>query len=171
YNGSSRNLQPDMLLRPFLSGGFTKLMSESQPDVVISVLPVVNGLLTHAAKAANARTDVVLTDWHSVHPFWVARGVDHYTASTESSRRDCIKFGAPPEAVDVVGIPVRREFSVPLASAGPSSQRCTVLAMVGAEGSPRALANITRLAAANIDARFVVVCGRNAELRRQLERT
>jgi UDP-N-acetylglucosamine:LPS N-acetylglucosamine transferase len=139
--------------------------------VVISVLPVINGLLAEAVRPVGARLEVVLTDWHSVHPFWVARGVDHYTASTESSRRDCIKFGAPPEAVDVVGIPVRREFSVPPAASGPSSQRCTVLAMAGAEGSPRALANITRLAAANIDARLVVVCGRNAELRRQLERT
>ena len=54
---------------------------------------------------------MVLTDWHSVHRFWVARGVSHYTTPTESAGQDCIRFGAAPASIDVVGIPVRREFA------------------------------------------------------------
>jgi UDP-N-acetylglucosamine:LPS N-acetylglucosamine transferase len=42
--------------------------------------------------------------------------------------------------------------------------------MVGAEGSPGALRNISRLATANIDAQLIVLCGRNDELRRHVER-
>jgi UDP-N-acetylglucosamine:LPS N-acetylglucosamine transferase len=177
YHGSSRRVNPSLIVGRFLRTGFRKLIAEEQPELVISVLPVVNGLLAEAAKPVGARLEVVLTDWHSVHPYWVARGVDHYTASTQSSRRDCIRFGALPDSVDVIGIPVRREFAVH----GPANRqrlleleldprRFTILAMVGAEGSPRALRNVARLARAHLDAQLVVVCGRNDELRRRVGR-
>jgi len=121
---------------------------------------------------------VVLTDWHSVHRFWVARGVSHYAAPTESARQDCIRFGAPPASIDVVGIPVRREFASPvdrdaaragLGGLGLDARRFTILAMVGAEGSPRALANIARLAQLDLDAQLLVISGRNEALRRHVE--
>jgi UDP-N-acetylglucosamine:LPS N-acetylglucosamine transferase len=144
-------------------------MQTEQPHLVTSVLPVVNGLLAQAAKLVGARTEVVLTDWHSVHPFWVGRGVCHYTAATESSRADCIRFGASPESVEVVGIPVRREFRAQRRGSRPGGRRCTIMVMVGAEGSPRALTNIAALAQAPLDADLLVVCGRNEALRRRVE--
>ena len=42
--------------------------------------------------------------------------------------------------------------------------------MVGAEGSPRALQNIASLARATCDIQVLVVCGRNHELRRDVQR-
>jgi UDP-N-acetylglucosamine:LPS N-acetylglucosamine transferase len=163
-------------MRPFLRHGFAELMRQERPDVVVCTLPVVNGLLAHAADATGARLEVVLTDWHSVHPFWVSRGVDHYTAPTDSARGDCIRFGARPDAVDVVGIPVRTQFatasSAPpadLAAFGLQPGRPTVLAMVGAEGSPRALRNVAALVASDLDAQLLVVCGNSHGLRRQVE--
>jgi UDP-N-acetylglucosamine:LPS N-acetylglucosamine transferase len=48
--------------------------------------------------------------------------------------------------------------------------RFTILAMVGAEGSPRALSNIARLAQLELDAQLLVVCGHNDQLRRHVER-
>ena len=182
YSGTSRDLNPAPVIGPFLRDGFRRLMEDEQPDVVISVIPAVNGLLATAAKVVGARLEVVLTDWSSVHPFWVAPGVDHYTASTPLSRDDCIRFGAPPSAVDVVGIPVRREFALTsnqanhrkakesLSRLGLDPSRFTVLAMVGAEGSPKSFANIMRLATTNLDAQLVVVCGRNEKLRRRVAR-
>jgi UDP-N-acetylglucosamine:LPS N-acetylglucosamine transferase len=123
---------------------------------------------------------VVLTDWYSVHRFWVASGVQHYTAPTEWAREECIRLGAPAESVEVVGIPVRRDFATAvdrqraraetLSELGLDPRKFTILAMVGAEGSPRALRNIAGLAQADLDAQMVVVCGRNAQLRRQVQR-
>jgi processive 1,2-diacylglycerol beta-glucosyltransferase len=123
--------------------------------------------------------EVVLTDWHSVHRFWVAPGVDHYTTPTESARLDCIRYGAPASAVEVVGLPVRRAFALPfdpaerarcLSGLGLDPRRFTVLMMVGAEGSPGALRNVARLARTALsEAQLVVVCGRNATLRRRVE--
>ena len=181
YAVSARSVEPDLVLGPFLRAGFSRVLHERRPDVVISVLPGVNGLLAQAARWSGTRVEVVLTDWHSVHRFWQARGVHHYTAPTDSARIDCIRFGARPEAVDVVGVPIRREFGQParsdrahlLAQIGLEPDRSTVLAMVGAEGSPRARRNIARLAclAPNIqNVQLLLVCGHNQELRREVQR-
>ena len=152
-------------------------MRDEQPDLVVSVLPAVNGLLAEAVASVGARLEVVLTDWHSVHPFWLAHGVDHYTAPTESARDDCVGFGATAEAVDVVGIPVRRQFAEAgqsrraelLASMGLIPERFTILAMVGAEGSPRALRSVAELAKSTVDGQLLVVCGHSHDLRQQVE--
>jgi UDP-N-acetylglucosamine:LPS N-acetylglucosamine transferase len=178
YRGSSTGLDPRRVLGPFLRGGFRRLIATRTPDVVISVLPAINGLLAEATRSSGARLEVVLTDWHLLHRFWVAQGVDHYTAPTESARDDCIRLGAAPSAVDVVGIPVRREFAREtdahsparrLSEVGLDPERSTVLVMVGAEGSPRALGHIAALAQMELDLQVLVVCGRNVELQEQIQ--
>jgi UDP-N-acetylglucosamine:LPS N-acetylglucosamine transferase len=181
YHGSSASrllkLEPSFVVGPFLRGGVRLRLKQERPDVVIGVLPAVNEVLSEVCAQAGARLEVVLTDWHSVHPFWVAPGVSHYTAPTESARADCIRYGAPASCVDVVGIPVRREFasfgepdrSRRLASVGLDPDRFTILAMVGAEGSPDALRNLAALARSDLDAQLVVVCGRSRKLRARIE--
>jgi UDP-N-acetylglucosamine:LPS N-acetylglucosamine transferase len=165
YDLSSRGLDPKHALGPFLRAGLRHILRAEQPHVVVSVLPVVNGLLAELYQ----RTEVVLTDWHSVHRFWVAPGVAHYTVPTQPARADCVRFGAPADAVDVVGIPLRRAFSTAPRDPPPRHERFTVLMMVGAEGSPRALSNLRALAQLELDAQVVVICGHNEELRRQVQ--
>ena len=178
YAASAKGLDPKLALRPFLGAGLTRALKRCRCDVVISVVPAINGLLADAARRTGARVEIVLTDWHSVHRLWVARGVHHYTAPTQSARQDCIRFGAPPDGVDVVGIPIRREFGARcgatrahrLGELGLDPDRFTVLAMVGAEGSPHALRNIAAVARLTRDLQLVVVCGHNDELRRDVQR-
>jgi UDP-N-acetylglucosamine:LPS N-acetylglucosamine transferase len=158
FHGSNTPLDPKAVLGPFLRAGLRRAVEEERPDIVVSVLPVVNSLLVEVAP----RIEVVLTDWYGVHRLWVARGVGHYTVPTERARLDCVRFGAPRESVEVVGIPVRRAFA---SIASPTHETFTVLMMVGAEGSPRALQNLSALLQLDIDAQVVVVCGRNEELR------
>ena len=179
YHGS-RGLDPKRVLAPFLSRGFHRLMDAERPDLVVSVLPAINALLAEAAGNVHAPLDVVLTDWHAVHRFWVAAGVRHYTTPTESARQDCVRFGAAASAIEVVGIPVRRAFSTVsdraadrarcLTELGLDPRRFTLLAMVGAEGSPRALKNIDRLAQLDRDLQLLVICGHNTALRQHVER-
>jgi UDP-N-acetylglucosamine:LPS N-acetylglucosamine transferase len=164
YRASEGRIDPQRGLRPFLRSRVRRLLDAERPDLIVSVLPAVNGMLARM----RVRLEVVLTDWHSVHKLWVARGVAHYTAPTDSARVDCIRFGAPPSAVEAVGIPVRRDFAVrtPRVAAG---ERFRILAMVGAEGSPHALRNLAELAQLELDAELIVVCGRNAALRSRVE--
>lgn len=176
FNGTNVLVDASRVLRPFLASGLRQLVEAEQPDVVVSVLPAVNGLL--AEYVAPAPLEVVLTDWHSVHRFWVAPGVSHYTVPTESARRDCVRYGAPPAAIDVLGLPVRPQFAAEApderhASLGAldlDPRTFTVLAMVGAEGSPGALRNISRLLRSRaFDGQLIVICGHNAALRRRVE--
>lgn len=179
YHGSDTRFVPRRSLGPFLRRGVRRLIEEERPDVIVSVLPVVNGLLADAASDLGVPVEVVLTDWHAVHRFWVARGVHHYTVPTASARQDCVQFGAPPRAVDVVGIPVRAQFTEAptdrderrgrlLSELHLPAGRFTILAMVGAEGSPRALRNVSRLVDLDLDAQVIAICGRNDALRRRL---
>jgi processive 1,2-diacylglycerol beta-glucosyltransferase len=170
YRGSNTHLDPKRILGPFLNGGLRLLVKREQPAAVVSVLPAVNGLLAESVAECRAHVEVVVTDWHAVHRFWVARGVAQYTVATESARADCIRFGAPPECIEVMGIPVRRDFTdsardQALADPHPF----TILAMVGAEGSPSALESIAHLALLDLDAQLVVVCGHDRELRRRMQ--
>jgi 1,2-diacylglycerol 3-beta-galactosyltransferase len=169
YRAASRRLNPNWIIGRFVRPRLHQLVMRERPDLIVSALPAVNGLLTEAARAVGARLEVVLTDWHSVHPYWTAPGVDHYTTPTESARDDCVKYGAPLAAIDVVGIPVRREFAATAEHPRPTG-RFTILAMMGAEGSPRALRNVAALADADLDAQLIVVCGRNEDLRHQIMR-
>ena len=161
-----------MLLAPRLR----QLLVREQPDLIVSVLPVVNRVLAECVRPR--ALEVVLTDWQGVHRFWVAPGVQHYTAPTDLARLDCIRYGAPPAAVEVVGLPVRRAFlaaSDPaerracLSALGLDPRRFTILTMVGAEGSPSTLRNLAHLVRAPLDAQVLVICGHNAGLRRRVE--
>jgi len=170
-----------LLLEPFMRAGLQRLLADQRPDVVVSVLPGVNGALARAAAAAASRPrlEVVLTDWYAVHRTWLARGVQRYTVATEPARLDCVRYGADPATVEVVGLPVRAAFVDPpprpraraalAASIGLDPTRFTVLVMVGAEGSPRSLTNVRVVLGLDLDAQVVVLCGRDDELRRQVE--
>jgi processive 1,2-diacylglycerol beta-glucosyltransferase len=174
FHGTNLPIEPTRWLRCLLLPGVRRLLAAERPDLVVSVLPAVNGVLAECAR----RCEVVLTDWHSVHRFWVAPGVDHYTTPTDSARLDCIRYGAPAESVEVVGLPVGAAFGKPVSAEGRAAclsglgldpRRFTVLVMVGAEGSPGALRNVARLARTPLpDAQLVVVCGRNATLQRRV---
>jgi 1,2-diacylglycerol 3-beta-galactosyltransferase len=176
---AAARLDGDRLLGPFLLPGFERVLAERAPDVVVSVLPGVNGLLAAAGRRhGRPRLEVVLTDWYDVHPVWVGRGVDRYITPTDAARLDCVRHGAAPERVDVVGFPVRSAFAAPPARAdarawlaaahGLDPRRFTIVVMMGAEGSPHALANVRALLGLDLDAQLVVVCGRDARLRRRL---
>jgi UDP-N-acetylglucosamine:LPS N-acetylglucosamine transferase len=170
----------DALLGPFLSPGFRRLLREQPRDVVVSVLPAINGLLAGAAQrtSPSTRVEVVVTDFCGLHRSWRGRGVDRYTVATDRARLDLVRYGVSPAAVDVVGLPVRPEFVDPparsdarawLASiAGLDPDRFTVVVLVGAEGSPAALATVQALARLDADAQVVVACGHDARLRERV---
>jgi UDP-N-acetylglucosamine:LPS N-acetylglucosamine transferase len=175
-------LNPARVLGPFLRSGLARALGALRPAVVVSVLPAINGLLVEAAQPSQARVEVVLTDWAGVHPLWFANGVRQYTVPTDVAARDCVRVGATPSTVDIVGIPVRRTFAEAgareradvkracLPQLGLDPDRFTVLAMVGAEGSPRALQNIAHVLNTPLDAQVVVVCAHNAALRAAVQR-
>lgn len=157
-----------------------RALAERRPDVVISVLPGVNGFIARslARHGSPSPVEVVVTDWADIHLGWLSARVSHYNVPTEAAAETCRAAGIPASSVSVVGFPVRRQF----AQARPSDAgrraarerlglpigRFIVLAMVGTEGSAGALAHLAALGWADLDAEIVVVCGRNERLRRRV---
>src|SRR5438874_3236626 len=65
YRATSHDLNPSLVVGPFLRPGFQRLIREEPLDLIVSVLPAINEILSEAP----ARLEVVLTDWHAVHRF------------------------------------------------------------------------------------------------------
>ena len=81
--GSSRS----WVVGPFLRRGLQRAAARRAARRGRSAsCPRSTGCSSKQRDDVGARLEVVLTDWHSVHPFWVAPGVDHYTAPTDSAR-------------------------------------------------------------------------------------
>jgi 1,2-diacylglycerol 3-beta-galactosyltransferase len=162
-------------LNYFLSSGISKLLLNERPDVIISVIPLINGAISRSISKMQTRPrfEVFITEWCDIHHSWIAPGVDHYMVPTLDVKRDCVRFGVAPTKIDVVGFPVREEFlrkdelnkrMLVIGSMGLDPCKFTILFMVGAEGSPRSLLFIKHLLRTNIDAQMIIICGRDDDL-------
>jgi UDP-N-acetylglucosamine:LPS N-acetylglucosamine transferase len=128
----------------------------------------------------SANVEVVVTDWADVHLGWASMSPAHYTVPTENAKQTLVSVGIAPSAVDMHGFLVREQFARveqggdarrrSRARLGLPQDRFLILAMVGAEGSPAALAHLAAVARAPLDADILVVCGRNRRLFRRVER-
>jgi 1,2-diacylglycerol 3-beta-galactosyltransferase len=159
-------------LNYFLSSGISQLLVTERPDIIISVIPLINGVIARSISIMinRPRFEVFVTEWCDIHHSWIAPGIDHYLVPTLDVKRDCVRFGVAPAKIDVVGFPVREEFFRTdeivrrvdvLRSMDLEILKFTVLFMVGAEGSPRSLLFISHLLSLNIDAQVIIVCGRD----------
>ena len=173
--------RPFRLAEDALGGpGLRRILEARRPDAVVSVLPGIADFTARslASIGASATIEVVVTDWADVHLGWASHAATHYSVPTESAAATLRDAGVPAKALTIAGFPVREQFvGLRLDDAarraarerlGLPRDRFVLLAMVGTEGSPAALAHLRALAMAPIDAEILVVCGRNARLHRRV---
>ena len=158
------------------------LIRSRQPDAVVTVLPGTTGFVARSVlrSGVQANVEVVITDWADVHLGWASTFPAHYTVPTENAAQTLTSVGIQPAAVDVPGFPVREQFARiehGLAARRQARDRLNlphdrflILVMVGAEGSPAALAHLAALARTPLDAEILVVCGRNGRLYRRVQK-
>ena len=90
-------------------------LREQDPDVVVSVHP----LLNHVAFAAIQRSGrkrglvTVITDLVEFHRGWAFPRADLVIVPTESARQACLKWGVPAERIHLLGLPVDLRFRPP----------------------------------------------------------
>jgi UDP-N-acetylglucosamine:LPS N-acetylglucosamine transferase len=154
------------------------LIAARRPDAVVTVLPGTTGFTARSVLRSGvpANVEVVITDWADVHLGWASTFPAHYTVPTENALHTLMSAGIDRSDVDVHGLLVREQFvQVERGPAGKSDarrrlglphDRFLILAMVGTEGSPEALAHLQAVAATPLDANILVVCGRNRRLHR-----
>ena len=149
-----------------------------QPDVIVSVHP----LLNHAALRARADTGVktpvltVITDLGRVHEAWLVPEVDAVVVPAPEVYRRAIERGVPPERIFLLGHPVHPKFedvsetkAESRRALGIAGDRTVALLMAGGEGGGKLLPTTLALARSKIPLSLVVVTGRNAALRAKLE--
>ncbi|MCA0253073.1 MAG: glycosyltransferase [Actinobacteria bacterium] len=161
---------------PYLRKAAKRLVAENPADLIISVHPLVNRHLARAMRKSPRPFITVVTDMVSTHAFWFDRRADLVVVPTEQAKAKAIRYGIPAGNLRVVGLPVAQRFLEPLPdrdawrqSMGWRTDLPVVLVVGGGDG----LGGVKRIAKAlnssDLKATLVVICGRNEELRQDLE--
>jgi 1,2-diacylglycerol 3-beta-galactosyltransferase len=155
-----------------------QLLKEHDPDVVLSVHP----LLNHVAHQAIRRSGrpralmTVITDLVDFHRGWTFSQADLVIAPTERARKVALRRRVPADRVKLLGLPVDLRFRPPAPGEkealrrrfGLDQHRFTVLVIGGAAGVGHLAAQVRTLTAERMPWQLIVVCGRNEKLRRRL---
>lgn len=165
-------------LLPILKQRLTLYFNTIEPDIVISVHPLMNHLGLQLMR--NARLAVpfitIITDLISFHPAWIYPEVTRCIVPTKSAQRSAIRLGMPPEKIDVCGQPLRLNFvhmNHNQRAVRKKLQLCeyrpVVMLMHGGEGAHCVL-NIAQAIERSVPhAQLIIVAGRNQDLVIKLE--
>jgi len=183
YHGS--NLRPVFAAIRAVFGGnvrriVTRLIKEHDPDVVVSVHPLLNHVAYAAIQRSGRRRGLVtvITDLVEFHRGWAFPRADLVIVPTESARQACLKWRVPAERILLLGLPVDLRFRPPAPGEkaalrrrfGLQEDRMTILVAGGGEGSGNLLKQVRALAWRARPWQLIAVCGRNEKLRRRLSR-
>ena len=156
-----------------------RLLEALSPDVVVSVHPLCTRPVGHAIQRLRRSIPLVAvpTDLVSIHASHVDSSVDLFIAPSEGSTRNLLARDVPSEKIITLGLPVDERFGRVARSPaelrrdlGLDPQKFTVLLMGGGEGVGPLPRIVQAVDEAGLDTQMLVVCGRNAVWRRNLER-
>ncbi len=156
-----------------------RTLDEFKPDLVVSVHPIANRFIGHARATYNMpfRFMTVVTDLVSLHTSWGDPDADLCIAPTQEGAQVLLHQGMPAEKVLFAGFPVHPKFTACTLTTddarhvlGIDRQRFTVLLTAGGVGSGRLRELVVALHQAYSDVQLLVVTGRNATLRSELQR-
>ena len=159
------------------AAAFVRRLNLFKPDLVLCThfmpLEILGGLREKGRLKPMPRTVSIVTDFQA-HALWMEKGVDLYCVAAEETKAGLVAREVDPNQVVVTGIPIATKFSARINAAavrkgmGLRDDLPVVLVLGGGFGmGPVAeiLASLNKLAP---PVQIVVVCGRNAELRRDL---
>src|SRR5438445_9020494 len=168
------------LFGPGVRKAVAELISKHDPDVVLSVHPLLNHM-SHQAIQRSGRPRglmTVITDLVDFHRGWTFSQADLVVAPTEVARKVAVRRRVPSDRVKLLGLPVDMRFRPPAPGEkqalrrrfGLDEGRFTVLVMGGAAGVGGLLNQVRALAWDPHQWQLIAVCGRNEKLRRRLAR-
>jgi processive 1,2-diacylglycerol beta-glucosyltransferase len=153
-------------------------LRRERPDAVVSThflpLALLSNLRLRRPEQHPWPLYCVITDF-TAHPWWVFAGVSCYLVSSENVVQELAEQGVSGDRVRVSGIPVHPRFAIPgrpeeaRARLGLLPHAPTVLVMGGGVGMGPIEAVVERVLRVGAEYQCIVVCGRNARLRRSLQ--
>jgi 1,2-diacylglycerol 3-beta-galactosyltransferase len=164
-------------LRAQLMPVLGRALAASDPDVVLSVHPLLNHITAALLRREGHRRALmtVVTDLVDVHRGWACRAADLVVVPTEAAERAARRW-VPADRIRLLGMPVDLRFRPPAAGEsavirrhlGLDEHRPTVLVAGGGEGSGGLYDQVRVLSEQQQPWQVIAVCGRNDRLRRRL---
>ncbi|HRJ71325.1 MAG TPA: glycosyltransferase [Terrimicrobiaceae bacterium] len=151
------------------------LVRDFKPDSIICTHFMPAGVLSYLIGAGRleAELGIVVTDFH-FHAFWITRAFHWYFVAQEEDKIHMEGLGLPSERIHVTGIPIEPEFEQPVDRAavlrrhGLDPAKPVLLVAGGALGLSPAMAVVRQLLDLDRDFQAIIVCGRNADLQRDI---
>lgn len=176
YGPSKKFVKPRFLIDRFNFSDFFKLIEDFEPDVVVATHFISEAVLEsyRKKKKKRYRIAVTLTDYE-FHPVWLVSNVDLYFTATEEVKSSLLFYGVTPEKIIASGIPIHPKFSEEkdrkelLAKYGLNNQSPVILISAGSFGVTPLGEVIADFGTIEDEFQILVVCGNNAELRKDLE--
>lgn len=169
----------ERLLYLCLRRGLARLFTGAQPDVIVSLHPLLNHVSLRVLAEIQMRVPflTVMTDLVTPHRGWVEPRVDGCAVPTPMAWSFCRQHGMAAEKIHALGMPIDLKFSRDDASRellraklGLDPALPTLLLAGGGEGAGKLARMVRAIWQAELPVQLIVVAGRNARLRRQLER-
>ena len=166
------------LLMPVFGGWLGRILRAEAPDLVVTVHGLVNHIPQRVLhkKMPHVPFVTVVLDLVSAHPVWFCPQADLCLVPTEAARERALRFGMPPQKVQVVGLPVDLRFLAPMDDRNVLRARLQLdlgrpcVLLVGGGDGVGALYETARALACGVpNIQLIVVTGRNEALRRKLE--
>lgn len=164
---------------PLIHKGLLNLISSVQPDVIVSIHPLLNYVTLRALQELHFHIPfiTVVTDLVSMHLSWFSPGADAYIVPTERAKELYLRRGLDPRRVHVLGMPIDPKFMLSFDSK-PELQRKlglepglpVALLVGGGEGSGGLRSSIQAISQAHLPVQLLVVTGRNKRLYMHLQR-
>jgi processive 1,2-diacylglycerol beta-glucosyltransferase len=153
-----------------------RFIQSFKPHITVCTHYMPAGIISHliAAKKLQAHLSIVVTDF-DFHAMWLSRAFHRYFVAIDETKAHLEMLGLPSERIMVSGIPIDPAFQQPI---DREAERCrlglhptkpTLLLSAGALGTSPAQLMAERLAYLRHDVQIVVLCGRNPELKQQVE--
>ena len=163
---------------PLIRGSVTEFLRREQPDLVVSVHPLMNHLgLQWCEKAdLNIPFITVVTDMVTLHSTWICPEVDRCLVPTEEAKSLALELGMPKEKLAVHGQPVGLKFTQADGNKerirqqlGLVSDKTALLIVGGGEGTGQIYRIARRIAKTIPNCQMLIVTGRNARLKERLD--
>lgn len=164
---------------PFIQSGLHHLMSNIEPDIIVSVHPVLNYITLQVLRKLGVPIPfvTVVTDLISVHTAWFAPGASGYVVPTEQAKAFSTQKGIDASLVHVIGLPIHPQFTCTTKQENDVSERLgliphlpVVLLVGGGEGAGGLYTAVRAISQARLPVQLLVVAGRNEELHTRLQR-
>lgn len=163
-----------------LRRGCARAIRQHNPDLVISVHPLINRAACNALKELKPQVPfvTVVTDLFDAHGMWFSAASDLVIVPTQGAYERGLKWKFPREKLRVIGQPISLKFATSLTNESQSELRArlklrqdlfTILLVGGGEGMGPLRAIARALDHSNLPIQLAIIAGRNVKLKKQLE--